>query len=161
MNTKNLLIASLIGGVISIALSNIPIISLVNCLLCAGFWGGALFAVWFYKRQTGSVTLGQGVIIGTLAGVWAGILGFILSLIGWAGIGPMMDSLARVLPPDAQVDLPKPGLESTLFNLAGVVVDIVFGAIGGLIGGLIFKTKTSIPPTTIPPTDVPPTPTTN
>lgn len=39
MNTKNLLLAGLIGGLISTALSNIPIINFVNCLLCAGFWG--------------------------------------------------------------------------------------------------------------------------
>ena len=75
MNTKNLIIASLIGGLISIILSNVPIINLVNCLLCAGFWLGPLFAVWFYKRQTGTVTLGQGAAIGALAGVWAGVFG--------------------------------------------------------------------------------------
>ena len=33
MNTKNLIIASLIGGLISIILSNVPVLNLVNCLL--------------------------------------------------------------------------------------------------------------------------------
>jgi hypothetical protein len=75
VNTRNLLLASLIGGAVSLILTNVPVINLVNCLLCAGFWAGPLFAVWIYKRQTGSVTLGQGVAIGALAGVWSGVIG--------------------------------------------------------------------------------------
>jgi hypothetical protein len=146
MNTKYLLIASLIGGLVSTALSNIPIINFVNCLLCAGFWAGALLAVWIYKRQTGSVTLGQGVIVGMLAGVWAGVFGFILSLFGMAGAEALMKSYAQFAPKDAKIELPPPGIASVLFNLLGIVVDIAFGAIGGLIGGAIFRTKPEVPP---------------
>ncbi len=146
MNTKNLLIASLLGGLVSTALSNIPIINFVNCLLCAGFWGGALLAVWIYKRQTGAITLGQGVIVGALAGVWAGIFGFILSLFGLAGAEALMKSYAQFAPKDAQIDMPASGIGSVLFNLLGVVFDIIFGAIGGLVGGLIFRTKPVVPP---------------
>jgi hypothetical protein len=146
MNTKNLLIGGLLGGLISTALSNIPIISLVNCLLCVGFWGGAVFAVWYYKRQTGSVTLGQGIAIGAVAGLFAGVFGFILSLIGAAGVGPMMENMKSVLPQDAQIKLPQPGVATVLFNILGAGVNIVFGAIGGLVGGLIFKPK-AVPPT--------------
>jgi hypothetical protein len=143
MNTRNLLIASLIGGVISTALSNIPVINLVNCLVCAGFWVGPLFAVWFYKRQSGTITLSQGIITGILAGVVAGVLGFLLSLLGRAGIEPLIRSYSRFMPPDAKFELPPPGLASIMFNFVGVIVNIVFGAIGGLIGGLIFKPKTA------------------
>jgi hypothetical protein len=149
MNTKNLLIAGLLGGLISTALSNIPIINFVNCLLCAGFWAGALFAVWFYKRQTGSVTLGQGVVIGLVAGAFAGVFGFILSLVGLAGAQALMQSYAKYLPKDANIETPPPGIASVLFNLIGVVVNIIFGAIGGLVGGLIFKPKTP-PPAVVP-----------
>jgi hypothetical protein len=149
MNTKNLLIAGLIGGLISTALSNIPIINFVNCLLCAGFWAGALFAVWFYKRQTGSVTLGQAVIVGTVAGAFAGVFGFILSLVGLAGAQALMQSYAKYLPKDANIGTPPPNIASVFFNLIGVVVNIIFGAIGGLVGGLIFKPKTP-PPTVVP-----------
>ena len=145
MNTKNLLLAGLIGGLISTALSNIPIINFVNCLLCAGFWAGALFAVWFYKRQTGSVTLGQGVVIGLVAGAFHGVFGFILGLVGLAGSQALMQSYAKYLPPEANIETPPPGIASVLFDLAGVVVDLIFGAIGGLVGGLIFKPKTPPP----------------
>jgi hypothetical protein len=141
VNTKNLLIASLLGGLASTILSNVPLLNFVNCLLCAGFWAGPLLAVWLYKRQTGQISFGQAVAVGTVAGIWAGVFGLILSLVGMAGAQALFNSYARYLPPDAnlQADLPGPG--SIIFNLIGVVFNIAFGAIGGLIGGAIFKTK--------------------
>jgi hypothetical protein len=142
MNTKNMLIASLVGGVISTFLSNIPFINLVNCLVCAGFWAGPLFAVWFYKRLTGTLSLGQGIGIGTIAGIWAGIFGFLLSLIGLAGAAALMQSYSQFLPPDAVTEAIPAGSVSLLLNFAGVLVNIIFGVIGGLIGGAVFKTKT-------------------
>jgi hypothetical protein len=147
MNTKNLIIASLIGGLISIILSNVPILNLVNCLLCAGFWAGPLFAAWFYKRQTGTVTLGQGAAIGALAGVWAGVFGLILAFFNLAGFGALLQSYSQFMPQDA-VDLDPSlfGAMGWLFNFVGVGFDIVVGTIGGLVGGAIFKTKTPAPP---------------
>lgn len=145
MNTRNLLIASLVGGVASTILSNVPVLDLVNCLLCAGFWGGPLLAVWLYKRQTGTVSLGQAVAIGTLAGIWAGVFGFALSLVGLAGVAALMKSYAAYLPPEAGVGSVPSGPASVLVNLVGVGVNIAFGAIGGLIGGGIFKTKPTEP----------------
>jgi hypothetical protein len=146
MNTKNLLIASLVGGLVSTVLSNVPILNLVNCLLCAGFWGGAILAVWLYKRLAGSVTLGQGTAVGTLAGVWAGAIGFALSLVGLAGAEALMNSYAQFLPAEAGMEPALAGPMSVLFNLMGVLTNIAFGAIGGLIGGAIFKTRTAAPP---------------
>ncbi len=63
MNTKNILITGLIGAVITLVLTNIPFINLVNCLICAGFWVGPLFATWLYKRMSGS-TQHQGRCLG-------------------------------------------------------------------------------------------------
>jgi len=147
MNTKNLIIYSLIGGLVSTALSNIPIINFINCLLCAGFWAGPLLAVFLYKRQTGTVTLGQSVVIGLIAGVWAGLFGFILSLVGFAGGEALMRSYQQYLPADAELPVPPEGGLSILINLAGVAVNILFGGIGGLVGGAIFRTKSVASPT--------------
>jgi hypothetical protein len=147
MNTKNLIIASLIGGLISIILSNVPILNFINCLLCAGFWLGPLFAVWFYKRQTGRVTLGQGAGIGALAGVWAGAFGLILAIFNFAGFASLMQSYALYMPPGTMdIDPSMFGALGWLFNFVGVGFDIVIGTIGGLIGGAIWKTKTPAPP---------------
>jgi hypothetical protein len=147
VNTRNLLIASLIGGAVSLILTNVPILNLVSCLLCAGFWAGPLLAVWIYKRQTGSLTLGQGVAIGALAGVWSGAIGLLLSLVNVAGIQAVIDSLAVLAPEGTDLGEPLGAVESTLLNLGGVAFEITIGAIGGLIGGALFRSKpVSVPP---------------
>jgi hypothetical protein len=125
----------------------VPIINLVNCLLCAGFWAGPLLAVWIYKRQTGSLTLGQGVAIGALAGVWSGLIGLLLSLVNLAGIQSVIESYALLVPQGLDLGEPMGGVESTLLNLGGVAFEIVLGAIGGLIGGALFRTKPAVAPT--------------
>ncbi len=138
MNVKNLLIASLVGAVASLLAVNVPFLNLINCLLCVGFWGSAILAVWLYARMTGAVTLKDAVIIGLATGLATGILGLVLSYIGLAG-GAALASSIRAVAPDAQLDLPEGS--GLIFNLAGVLVDIVFGAVGGLIGGLLFRKK--------------------
>ena len=37
MRNKNLWTASVIGAAVSLLVSNLPFINLINCLLCAGF----------------------------------------------------------------------------------------------------------------------------
>ena len=141
MNTKHLLAASIAGGLMSTVLVNTPFVNLVNLLICAGFWTGPIVAVWLYRRMAESVTMGQAITAGLLAGVWHGLFGLLLSPPGLAGAGGFLNDLRPIT--SAQ-DLA--GLESTLtgfgglmFNLLGVAIDIVFGLIGGLIGGAIFR----------------------
>lgn len=141
MNTRQLLIASLIGGAINLILTNVPILNLVNCLLCAGFWAGPLIAVWFYRRQTGSLTLGQGVAIGALAAVWSGLIGMLLSFLGLAGLEAVIQSYARFVPGEASLEQSLGLVESTILNVVGVFGEIAIGAVAGLIGGAIFRTK--------------------
>ena len=134
-----LLISSLIGGVLSILLTNVPVVNLVNCVVCAGFWLGPLLAVWLYRRQTGAVTLGQALGVGTLAGVWHGLIGFGLSFAGLAGFEAVVNSYAQLVPGEAGIEGTIGGLEAMVMTLLGMVVSIAFGAIGGLIGGVLFK----------------------
>ena len=139
MNYRNLAVAGLVGAVVSLIFANVPILSFTNCLLCAPFWASAILAVWIYKRQTGSLTLGQAVIVGSAAGLAAGIVGFLLSFIGLAGGEALMNSYKSFVPADANLQIP-PDIPGAAFNLCGVVVEVAFGAIGGLIGGAIFRT---------------------
>ena len=139
MNIKDLAIAGLIGAAASLIFVNVPILNLTNFLLCAPFWASAVFAVWIYKRLTGTLTLGQGVIIGLAAGFAAGIIGFLLSFIGLAGGAALADSYKMMLPPEAEIDIPDGS--GVIFNLCGVMVNLAFGALGGLIGGLLFQAK--------------------
>ena len=140
MNTKHLLTASLVGGLISAVLANAPFVSLINLLLCAGFWIGPIVAVWLYRRLNGVLTLREAILTGILAGAWHGLFGLVLSPLGLTGAGGLMNELRPFMSaqdlPDLETALT--GVSGMLFNLIGVVVDIVFGLVGGLIGGALF-----------------------
>ncbi len=143
MNSRNLWIACLSGAVLTTLVSNLPLIGIVNCLLCAGFWGSAIFSVWLYRRLSGTMTVGEGVRIGALTGLCAGVLGFLLGFIGLAGAAGLSNIFSSILPADAAQ-----GMNSTMqawgsivFNLIGAIFNIIFGTIGGWIGGAIFSPK--------------------
>ena len=140
MNTKHLFTASLVGGLISIVLVNTPFVNLVNLLICAGFWVGPIVAVWFYRRLGGALTFREAVITGVLAGAWHGLFGLVLSPLGLAGAGGVLNELRPLVSaqdlPDIETTLT--GVGGMLFNLVGVAIDVAFGFIGGLIGGAIF-----------------------
>jgi uncharacterized membrane protein YeaQ/YmgE (transglycosylase-associated protein family) len=142
MNNRNLLIAASVGAVVTTALANIPILNLLNCLLCLPFWGGPLLAVWYYKRRTGGpLALKNAIVVGTVAGLFAGVLGILLSFVGMAGASGLASQLNQVLPEGSVPPDMLAGAASFLFNLMGVITNIIFGAIGGLIGGSLFKDK--------------------
>jgi hypothetical protein len=140
MNTKNLWIASLSGAALTTLVSNLPFVGFVNCLLCGGFWGSAIFAVWLYRRLSGAVTIRQGVNIGLLTGLLAGLLGLILSFAGLTGAQGFLNSAQKFLPADATQGMNAiPAWGALVFNFLGVVLNIGFGALGGWIGGIIFN----------------------
>jgi hypothetical protein len=146
MNTKHLLIASLTGGLVSTVLVNTPIVNWLNLLICAGFWIGPIVAIWLYRRQDGTVTLGQAMLIGMLAGVWHGLFGVLLSPLGLAGAGGVLNGLRQVVPAQDLPDLlpALTGIGGLLFNLVGILIDVAFGFIGGLIGGAIFGLRRAV-----------------
>lgn len=146
MNTRHLLLASLAGGLISTVLVNTPYVSLVNLLICAGFWIGPIAAVWTYRRLNGEMATRDAVIIGVLTGVWHGLFGMLLSPLGFAGAGGLLRELHPLMSgPDWSVlESTMKGIGGVLFNIIGVGVDIAFGFIGGLIGGAIFRARSVI-----------------
>jgi hypothetical protein len=143
VNRNNLLIAALIGAAINTVLSNTPFVNLINVLLCIGFWGGSVVAIWYYSTRSGKVTLKQGLIIGLVTGLFSGLFGFVLSLFGWAGIRGLTDVFNQFGSADSQQGINDllAGAGKILFNLCGVFVNIIMGGLGGLIGGLIFRKK--------------------
>ncbi len=137
MNTRVLWIASISGAVLTTLFSNLPFIGIVNCVVCAWFWAGGVFAVWLYRRLGGDLpAMRQGLTIGALTGLLAGILGFALSFAGVSGLQGMMQGL----PADATAgmqDIPAWGV--IVFNVMGVVFNIVFGTLGGWLAVTIFN----------------------
>lgn len=137
MNTKNKWIAVLSGAALTTLVSNVPFVEMVNILCFAGFWGGAIFAVWLYRRLSGELTARQSVRIGLLTGLFAGLLGFMLSFLGVAGLQSLVNELGAIAPSEGD-SIPLWG--AIVFNFLGVVFNIFFGTIGGWIGGAIFRT---------------------
>jgi hypothetical protein len=141
MNAKNLWIAALSGAVLTTLVSNLPVVGFINLLLCAGFWGSAVFAVWLYRRLNGNLTLGQGVGIGALTGLLAGALGFSISFLGLAGLQGIVNGLKLFVPSENLGDIQYSLGEAIPFNLVGASVNVIFGVIGGMLGGAIFRTS--------------------
>ena len=143
MNTKHLLTASLVGGLVSLVLVNTPFVNLINLLICAGFWIGPIVAVWLYRRLSGTLTLREALITGLLAGAWHALFGLLLSPLGVAGAGGLLNELRPFMSaqdlPDLETALT--GVGGMLFNLIGMLIDIAFGFIGGLIGGAVSRSR--------------------
>jgi hypothetical protein len=140
MKAKYLWIAALCGAVVTTLVSNVPVIDFVNFLLCAGFWGSAAFAVWLYRRLAGTLTLGQAAVVGTLAGALAGGLGFAISFLGLAGLQGIVNEIRFFAGAENAGNLEYSIEEAIAFNTVGVMINILCGAIGGLIGGAVLRT---------------------
>jgi hypothetical protein len=143
MNARHVIAASLAGGLVSAVLVNTPFVSLINLLVCAGFWIGPILAVGLYRRLSGAPTMGQAVVLGLVAGLWHGVFGLVLSALGLAGAGSLLNELRPIVPSADLTDLETTltGVGGLLFNLGGVAIDVVFGLVGGLIGGAIFGAR--------------------
>jgi hypothetical protein len=143
MNSKHLLVATLAGGLISTVLVNTPYVSLINLLICAGFWVGPLAAVWIYRRLNNAVTAREAMLTGVLAGAWHGLFGLLLSPLGMAGAGGLLRELQPFMsgPEWNELASTLSGIGGMLFNLLGLGFDLIFGFVGGLIGGAIFKAR--------------------
>ena len=140
MNNHNFWIAVSGGAALSLLVSNLPLLDMVNCLLFAGFWGSAIFAVWLYRRQNGSLTMREALKIGVVSGLAAGVVGFLLSFGGLAGIQGFMNRASLILPPETFDEMKSiPAWMGIVFNLVGVLIEVVCGFIGGWIGGSIFR----------------------
>jgi hypothetical protein len=143
MKTRHLLLASILGGLISAVLVNTPFLNLTTLVFCAGFWIGPIVAVWLYRRVNFTLTLQQAVVTGILAGAWHALFGLVLSPIGLAGAGGFLNTVGSFVPVEdlADVETALRGVGGVLFNLVGVLIDLVFGLFGGLVGGALFRAQ--------------------
>lgn len=143
----------ILGGLVAGLLST-SYLGLINMLCCAGVIIGALVAVWHYT-DTNELTIkaGQGAVIGLLAALVGWVIALILNFVLIkAGIRSdlifsqfILDRLGDSMPPDAydsmidQMESPIT-LAGYLGNsLMGIPFSLVFGAVGGAIGAVIFK----------------------
>jgi pheromone shutdown protein TraB len=159
------LIPVLIGGGAMTVVSIVPLINWINCACCAGIMGTAVLGVWFYKKsfpEDMAFTVGDGVTVGALSGLVAAPLTTILQflMLGLASADFSMEMQDQIDQAFAQAETQATDpaaveaarevvmqLASTpllLFAVAlifSLIIFVGFGALGGVIGGNIFKTK--------------------
>jgi len=135
MNNK--LKPALLGGLVVGLLSAIPFINYCCCIWSIG--GGVLAAYLYIKSSPIPVSMGNGAMVGGLAGVVGGIIYLVLGLpiAILFGMAAMTDQLSR-----SGVELPFSGV--LLMIVAGIVGAIflaVLATLGGIIGVAIFEKR--------------------
>ena len=143
---------ALLGGVTIGVLSALPVINLANCCCAWILFGGALSAYLMQQNHPEPIQIGDGAIVGLLAGA----IGAFVWVIVYVPIGIMMAPFQSEIASRAMRDAAEmaPELRGIFENLAGapviglglilsffvmLCVSTVFGMLGGLFGALMFK----------------------
>ena len=154
MTPKKLKAAAIGGGAAGIA-SQIPIVNFANCLCCALVVGGGMLAVYLAMRDeppTPTAPYGDGAMIGVLAGVVAAVVGAIVAIPMRMIVGDPTEMIRGIMegfegvPPEVLDALSgdetgRVAVFGAVAFLVGLVVDVVFSAIGGVIGAAVFHKK--------------------
>jgi len=149
------------GGVFIGVLSALPIVNFGNCCCC--LWvicGGALAAHLRQQNSPLKIEAAEGALVGLMAGAIGGVIATVLSLPLQFLVGPYQRQIMeRVLanpdmPAEARDALGRFGAGAgAAMTIVGmmitIVIDVVFGMIGGLLGVALFKKNTPPPPGTI------------
>ncbi|MBI1805278.1 MAG: hypothetical protein HY033_13205 [Ignavibacteriae bacterium] len=164
-------IPALYGGIIIGLVSSIPFVSFVNCFCCAGILLGGFLAVMFYKNNftpdTPPFTAGDCMTVGVFAGIIGAIVETILSVIFVMMFGNIALQFLVELLKNSSVQIPSEAMRSLedaireranafhiMLNFFFVLVlNSIFGMLGGLIGYSMYKPKqqTMMPPPPPPP----------
>lgn len=161
------LMPALYGGIIIGVISGIPYLSFVNCLCCAGVLFGGFMAVFFYNKDLTPamppLTGGDAIQLGALAGligaiVGSVIMGLVMVTVGNVAGEALYDLLMSFyetvgildqMPPEA-VDQMYEQMTSAQLDpmtiVMSLVIDPLFGLLGGLIGYAVYKPKAGTPP---------------
>jgi hypothetical protein len=135
MNNK--LKPALLGGLIVGFLSAIPFINYCCCIW--GIGGGALAAYLYIKSSPVPVSMGDGAMVGGLAGVVGGIIYLVIGLpiAILFGMAAMTEQLSR-----SGVELPFSGvLLMIVSGIIGAIFLVVLAVLGGVIGVAIFEKR--------------------
>ena len=140
---KAALLGGLIVGVLSVIVSQIPIVSMCCCLW--GIGGGAVAGLIYIKGSPTRVSVGDGAMVGALAGVVGAVIYLIIGLpiallVGAAAIEQAFSQSGVHIPFSGTVLL-------VVSNLIGGICLIILAAVGGILSVPIFeKRKDVVPP---------------
>ena len=152
---------ALLGGVFIGVLSGLPFVQMGNCCCCLWVIAGGALAAYLRQQNTAvPLSASEGALVGLMAGAIGGVIASVLSVV----TGPMqMDSLLALMERMGEVPAEvREAIEtakasgamgaglvvSAIFSL---IVNAIFGMLGGLLGVAIFKRNAPPqPPTVIP-----------
>ena len=160
MNPKpDKIIPALYGGIILGFISSVPFLSFINCFCCAGILLGGFLAVMFYTKNftpdTAPFTSSDCLTVGLLAGFVGAAVETVLSLIFVAMFGNVtvkfllnfLHNSNIQIPPDAMEKLEEAldqskSIATIVMNFFfAMLINGIFGLLGGLIGYSVFKPK--------------------
>jgi hypothetical protein len=156
--TASKLQPSLLGGLFIGVLSALPIISAGNCLCC--LWvvsGGVLAAYLLQQNQAAPIEAGDGAMVGLFAGLMGAVVASLLAIPIQMIMGPLSADMFRRIadqaaeaPPELRSFLDQMGSGGigVVAMLFGLVINVVFFSVFGLLGGLLGQAlfKKSPPP---------------
>ena len=156
---------ALLGGITIGVLSALPVINLANCCCAWILFGGALSAYLMQQSHPEPIQVGDGAIVGLLAGVVGAVVWVIASVPISIALAPFQMEMANRIMRDASDMAPE--LRGIFENMSGapsigiglivgffmmLVVGSLFGMLGGLFGALMFrKNQPPVIPPPIPP----------
>lgn len=146
---------ALFGGLTIAIISAVPVINFINCFCCAGVILGGLLSVYFYNKSLAELadielTYADGISLGLMSGAFGAVIGTLFSsLIGTniqQSISKMME-YSSDLPPEFEEALDMLGQYQEGFTLIALglimalIIDCLFGMLGGILAVSIFTKK--------------------
>jgi hypothetical protein len=156
---------ALIGGVAIGVLSALPVINLANCCCAWILFGGGLAAYLMQQSHPEPIMIGDGAIVGLMAGVTGAFVWLIASVPINLAMAPFQSQMAyetmrnaSEIAPELRELLerfsgaPAIGLGTLIGFFVMLVISTMFGMLGGLFGALLFrKSPSQVIPPPIPP----------
>lgn len=150
MNTRYVLISAALMGTLTALLSTVPVVSYVNCLICAWLWLGGIASVWMYNYFTEErLESGKAMLLGLFTGLFGAIIATLISALFSARAAPIpaesMQQLEQVFGESAKM-LTNPSTTIVIALVTNLISYAIFCTIGGLLGAMIFKPKANPAP---------------
>jgi len=151
--SNSLLRPAFLGGLFAGVLSALPFISAGNCCCCLWVVGGGLLAAFLLQQgRPTAIDVGDGALVGLLAGIFGAIVSSVLSIPIALTFGPLQAQIfERVMqnvpnvPPEMEgaLDSLRSGGLGAVTTVIGfflmLVVGVIFSTVGGLIGAVLFR----------------------
>lgn len=145
------LVPGLWGGVLIGVISGIPFLDLINCACCAGVLAGGILAVFLYKNNLPDdmpLTMSDGAVLGFIAGVIGAIIASVLGLVFGAMSFDILERIAEYTDNPDLLDIVdafnEEGFGAMMMTFGffmELIVDSIFGLLGGLLGVALFGKK--------------------